>query len=157
MLPMNMAMKLIREAADPNVFATASNGGVVRQGAADSVDVSISTSERIRLTLATMLVNTNDAFGRISGASLDALTVGQSIPFMIPADDAGTEANSEIAATVPGPAGGGEGFSSTRDDVDFVHIHPGLISRQDGLADSVLSGSHRWDNPVLTLVVTRTG
>ncbi|PHQ61813.1 MAG: hypothetical protein COC08_03300, partial [Maribacter sp.] len=33
----------------------------------------------------------------------------------------------------------GEGFNATRDDVDRVHAHPGVISADDGLANSVLS------------------
>jgi hypothetical protein len=53
-------------------------------------------------------------------------------------------------------AAGGEGFNALRDDMDFVRIHPGVISAQDGLAGSDLSGDHRWDNPVVKLVVTPT-
>ena len=116
----------------------------------------MSTANRVNLTVVTMLVNTNDAFGGLNGQSLDQLAVGQSAIFMAPAYDAGTEANSESAATVPGPAAGGEGFNAVRDDMDFVRIHPGVISDQDGLAGSALSGDHRWDNPVFKLVVTRT-
>jgi hypothetical protein len=70
--------------------------------------------------------------------------------------DAGTEANSEAKGTMPGPADGGEGFNASRDDVDFVHIHPGVISMYDGLADSVLGASHRFDNPVLAVTIMRT-
>ena len=143
--------------ADPDVWATAAGAGVVMPGESDTVDLTATTDDSLRLSLATMLVNTNDAFGGISGASLDQLAVGQSVTYMIPAYDAGTEANSESAATVPGPAAGGEGFNSARDDVDVIHIHPGVISEQDGVADSALTGNHRWDNPVLKLVVTRTG
>ena len=47
--------------------------------------------------------------------------------------DSGTEANSETAATIPGPAGGGEGFNATRDDSDTVSFHSGVISQDDGL------------------------
>lgn len=141
---------------DPDVLATATGTGVVLPGATDSVNLTVSRDNRISLTLATMLVNTNDAFGGINGQSLDQLAVGQSAIFMAPAYDAGTEANSESAATVPGPAAGGEGFNAVRDDMDFVRIHQGIISGQDGLAGSALSGVHRWDNPVFKLVVTRT-
>lgn len=142
--------------ADPDVLATTTGAGVVFPGATESVNLTATTTGKIRLTLATMLVNTNDAFGGLNGQSLDQLAVGQSATFMVPAYDAGTEANSETAATVPGPAAGGEGFNIQRDDQNFVTIHPGVISAQDGVAGSALSNAHRWDNPVVKLVVTRT-
>lgn len=141
---------------DPQVLATATGTGVVFPGATDSVDLTVSTANRVNLTVATMLVNTNDAFGGLNGQSVDQLAVGQTAIFMAPAYDAGTEANSESAATIPGPAAGGEGFNVVRDDMDFVRIHPGVISDQDGLAGSALNSGHRWDNPVFKLVVTRT-
>jgi hypothetical protein len=43
-----------------------------------------------------------------------------------------------------------------RADADFVRIHPRVISAQDGLTSSDLSSIHRWDNPVIQVVVTRT-
>ena len=138
-----------------NVLATATGAGVLLPGTTESADLTVTTAGSIRLTLATMLVNTNDAFGGLNARSLDHLAVGQSATFLAPAYDAGTEANSESAASVPGPAAGGEGFNIVRDDMDFVHLHPGVLSSQDGLAGSALSNAHRWDNPVFKLVVTR--
>lgn len=101
-----------------------------------------------------MILPTNDGF-----VGLDSLAIPQTpgtYVYYLNAYDAGTEANSESTATVPGPASGGEGFNALRDDMNFVRIHPGVISAQDGLAGSDLSGDHRWDNPVVKLVVTRT-
>jgi len=146
------------QAADtvPQVLATGTGTGLLLPGTTESVDLIVSTADRVNLTVVTMLVNTNDAFGGLNGQSLDQLAVGQSAIFMAPTYDAGTEANSESAATIPGPAAGGEGFNVVRDDMDFVRIHPGVISDQDGLTGSALSGDHRWDNPVFKLVVTRT-
>jgi hypothetical protein len=62
----------------------------------------------------------------------------------------------EDASSVPGPAGGGEGFNAARDDTDFVRIHPGVISGPDGFAGSALDSAHDWDNPILKIVVKRT-
>lgn len=129
--------------------------GLLEPGAAVTVDMNTDGTANPVLSLVAMILPTNDGF-----VGLDSLAIPDApgtYTYYLNAYDAGTEANSERVATVPGPAGGGEGFSSTRDDVDFVHIHPGAISRQDGLVDSALSGDHRWDNPVLKLVVTRTG
>lgn len=142
--------------ADPDVLATAEGSGVVLPGTTGSVDLTVTTVDSINLTVATMLVNSNDAFGGLNGQSLDQLAVGESATFLVPAYDAGTESNSESAATVPGPAAGAEGYNAARDDTGVVRIHPGVLSSQDGLAGSALDGTHRWDNPVFKLVVTRT-
>jgi hypothetical protein len=142
--------------ADPDVLATAQGAGVVTPGSTDAVEFSVSGGTPVHLTLAAMLVNTNDAFGGINGRILEDLAIGQSVTVMAPAYDAGSEANSESMATVPGPAAGGEGFNAARDDTDAVHVHPGVISSQDGLTGSALVGSHRWDNPVIKVAVTRT-
>jgi hypothetical protein len=75
---------------------------------------------------------------------------------MLPAWDAGTEANSEASGTIPGPADGGEGYNATRDDlVNFVAIHRGVISADDGLNSSILDESHRFDNPVARVMIER--
>lgn len=140
---------------DADVFATAAGGDVILPGSSESVEVTMEDKDSFRLTVASMLVNTNDAFGGISAVTIDQFDVGQSATFTAPAYDAGTESNSESAAAIPGPAAGGEGFNPARDDVDFVRIHPGAITAQDGLENSALSGAHRWDNPVFKLIVTR--
>ncbi|MCV6038334.1 spondin domain-containing protein, partial [Escherichia coli] len=79
------------------------------------------------LSLASMLVNTNDAFVGETGLSLKALAVGESYEMNMNVWDSGTELNDELAATIPGPAGGGEGFNSTRNDMnDAVAFHAGV-------------------------------
>lgn len=108
------------------------------------------------LSVATMLVNTNDAFSGLNGVKLDKLMVGDSMMHYAMAYDAGTEANSETAGSIPGPADGGTGYDQARDDVDFVAMHAGVVSQDDGLSTSVLMQQHRFDNPVMKVVVTRT-
>ena len=83
------------------------------------------------------------------------MAVNDSMAMMLPVYDAGTEANSEAAGTIPGPADGGEGFNAERDDADTVSYHPGVVSSQDTLPDSVLMAEHRFDNPVARLIITR--
>lgn len=167
-LPISNGLEILAEGGDPtdfiqaaendnNVFAAKTGTGVILPGGNESLSLRVDTSERdtIYLTIATMLVNTNDAFGGVNAKSISHLELGQSLILMAPAYDAGTEGNSESLASVPGPAAGGEGFNTSRDDVDFVRIHSGIISSEDGLENSVLTGSHHWDNPVFKLVVTR--
>lgn len=69
--------------------------------------------------------------------------------------EGGTEANSETAVSIHGPAGGGEGFNAARDDSDVIVVHPGVITSSDGLTTSALDESHGWRNPVALIEVTR--
>jgi len=107
------------------------------------------------LSVAGMLVNTNDAFSGLNSVELSDLQSGQTSVFYTHTYDAGTEFNSEHAGTIPGPADGGEGFNAERDDVtNVVTLHGGVVSADDDYADSILSEADRFDNPVLRIVVT---
>ena len=105
-----------------------------------------------RLSVAAMLIPTNDAFFALNGIELprgdDTLTV------TAPAYDAGSERNDELCASVPGPffaeckgsgggakAGGGEGY---------VHIHAGI----HGIGD-LPAAVRDWRNPVALITVRR--
>ena len=104
-----------------------------------------------------MLVNTNDAFSGLNAMQVDNMAVGELISRTSIAYDAGTEADSEQATTIPGPAGGGEGFNAARDDqADRVSMHSGIVSRDDGFATSDLTEQHRFDNPVVMVRIVRT-
>ena len=145
-------------ADDPLVWLTASGADIIAPGGSQELDLNVTgPAEDLYLTAATMLVNSNDAYGGINAAPLSHLAVGQSAILTAKAYDAGTEQNSERPESIPGPAAGGEGYNGARDDLDMVRIHPGVISSDDGLAQSALTGAHRWDNPVFKLVVTREG
>ncbi len=126
-------------------------------GASDQFELSANDAADAKLTLFSMLVNTNDAFTGTNSVSLSDLMVGTTLVLNLPAYDAGTEANTESSATMPGPVDGGEGFNVARNDLlDQVTIHPGVISQDDGLASSVLNQSHRFDNPVARVTIMRT-
>ncbi len=106
------------------------------------------------LSVAGMLVNTNDAFSGINAISLDELEPGQQMTFFSYTYDAGTEMNTESAGTIPGPADGGEGFNAARDDVtSVVTFHSGVVSVDDNHATSTLSGVDKFDNPTLRIEV----
>lgn len=110
----------------------------------------------LRLTALSMLGNTNDGFTGLNGVDISGLAVGQSMTIDTISYDAGTEKNTESATTVPGPAAGGEGFNPMRDDwPSTVAMHPGIISKDDGLSTSALTSINRWDNPVARITITR--
>jgi hypothetical protein len=83
------------------------------------------------------------------------LAEGDSISMRTHAYDAGTEANTEAQGTIPGPADGGEGFNSAREAMDKVAMHPGVVGNDDGLSSSVLDSTHKFDNPLMMVTITR--
>lgn len=143
--------------SNANVYYGESGSGIITPGSGDSVTITIDPYKAGYLSVASMLVNTNDAFIGETGLSVKSLAVGESYQMNMNVWDAGTELNDELAASIPGPAGGGEGYNGARnDDRDAVTIHPGVISQDDGLATSVLTSSHRFLNPGAKLIITRT-
>lgn len=113
------------------------------------------TNKVKNLSIAGMLVNTNDAFSGLNCIELVNLKAGQSSVYYTYAYDAGTEFNSELNNTIPGPADNGEGFNAVRDDVtSVVTFHSGVVSSDDNFADSTLSGANKFDNPILRIEVT---
>ena len=144
--------------ANTSVVGTAEGTGIIVPGESDSIEfeTELRSIADLLVSFATMLVNTNDAFtGRIH-IPIDDLAVNQSMTLFTRSYDAGTEANSESAASVPGPAGGGEGFNPDREDNDVIAVHPGVVTFDDGLLSSALDESHRWQHPVARIVLTRT-
>ncbi len=111
-------------------------------------------AQDIQLSLAGMLVNTNDGFVGVDAIDLSQLLPGDTLNLKANVYDAGTELNTELMSTIPGL--GGEGFNITRDDSDAISIHAGIISQADGLSTSGLDQSHRFDNPAVRITVTRT-
>lgn len=147
--------------ADASARVLGTGSGVAPIGPAGSetvtVDVLLALVPNMNLSVATMLVNTNDAFSGLNTASIANMAVGDTVSMAGFAYDAGTEADTETAATIPGPAGGGEGFNVARDDLaDQVSMHSGVVSMDDGLATSDLTEQHRFDNPVALVQITRT-
>ena len=141
--------------ADQDVMDTATGTAPVIPGAVDMLEVTTEDDSDIFLSIATMLVNTNDAFTGINSKNIENFAVGESQTVYANAMDAGTEGNTEALADIPGPAAGGEGFNATRDDQDVVTGHPGVVTVDDGLSTSALDESHRWDNPVARITVMR--
>jgi hypothetical protein len=148
-------------AADGNAMVMTSASGAAPIGPAGFETVTVEVLESdlpgLQISISTMLVNTNDAITGINGASVGDMAVGDVLSLRSIAYDAGTEANTELAADIPGPAGGGEGFNAARSDrVDQVAMHAGVVSQDDGFAASGLTEQHRFDNPVAEIRIERT-
>mgnify|MGYP001825067394 CR=1 FL=1 len=151
---------LISEAdANSNVSSTASGAAPIGPAGSETVTLSAPNAQRpfLRISVAGMLVNTNDAFVAVNAWPVDTMAIGDVVTVNAIAYDAGTEDDTESAATIPGPAGGGEGFNATRDDgADQVGMHAGVVSGDDGLDTSDLTEQHRFDNPVARIRIERT-
>jgi hypothetical protein len=122
-----------------------------------SISFTITTEDMMaaKLSIVSMMVNTNDGFSGLNAIDVSALEVGAKLNFKTRAYDSGTEANNEAVGTIPGPADMGEGFNALRNDVDFVAVHPGIVGNDDGLSQSVLSYEHKFDNPLMAVSITR--
>lgn len=143
------------------VFSAASGTGDIGPGESESIEVEVTESQiaSLSLSLVSMLVNTNDAIAALNRIDISALNPNESMRVNALSYDTGTEANTETAATMPGPAAAGgaqEGFNTARDDVrDSVFVHAGVVTSTDGLTTSALSSIHRWDHPAIQIRVER--
>lgn len=100
-----------------------------------------------RLSLLTMLVNTNDGLTGLDSVRLPD-GMGTSMRYDKMAYDAGSEANNEKAAFIPGPVGGNRFVRDPEGDV--IRMHPGVTGGND--LDPV---THRVSGTVATITITR--
>lgn len=162
--PASVALEKLAESGDNQdllavdfMLASVTGDAPTLPGNSLTLSLSIEDQPSVNLSVLSMLGNTNDGFTGLNAVDLTNLAVGERLQFATYAYDAGTEANSESAATVPGPAAGGEGYNTERDDVrDMVLMHSGVVSADDGLATSALSQAQRFDNAVAKISITRT-
>lgn len=100
-----------------------------------------------RLSLVTMLVNTNDGF-----TGLDAVPLtGARMEYMVEAYDAGTEVNDQLTASIPGPCCGDTDRNGTPEN-GVIHHHPGI---QSGTGD-LDPAQWGWPmGPVARIIVER--
>lgn len=161
----SVGLEKMAEGGDLNTFIsdanTSANVSAVNKGSTltlpgESKSITITSSSATKLSLVAMMANTNDGFIGLEGADIHKMNKGEEREFYLNAYDAGTEANSETASTIPGPAGGGEGFNAARNDNNFVTLHAGVVTSDDELATSVLKSIHKWDNPTAIVKIRRT-
>ncbi len=140
-------------AADSGVGDVSTADGPVMPG--QSVTIQISTSGSFnRVSVAGMLVSTNDAFFGVSGAVAPTLSLKAGVPysmqFLALAYDAGSETNSEDCASIPGPPCGNGGVRDTSGAEGYVHISSGV----HGIGD-VDAAAYTWDGPVALIEISR--
>ena len=119
-------------------------GGPIPPGASRTYTVETS-GRSSRLTVLTMLVNTNDAF-----TGLDSFRLrGQSASLATMAYDAGSERNNELRSHIPGPCCNNP---FVRDpEGALIRHHEGITGRGE-LSPAV----YDWDDPAARITVERT-
>lgn len=137
-------------ASTPGVRGVSTGEGLLAPGMTATIRVKGHRGDRV--SLAGMLIPTNDGFVAIDGAG----PFGRGTQsFHPPAYDAGTEMNDELCINIPGPyydECGGEGGPGAPEDgkEGFVRIHEGI----HGVGDFV-AANRDWRNPVAKVSIRR--
>ena len=134
-------------AANPQVSNVTTSAGLLDAG--KSVTLRIAAGEGAkRLSVASMLIPTNDAFFALNGVELPRGNE-PSVHFS-PIFDAGSEPNDELCANMPGPVCGGVGSSAGVGGEGYVFVHAGI----HGIGD-LQASKYDWRNPGAMVVVRR--
>ena len=136
-------------AAISEAMAVALNGGPIMPGATVTMSFEVTDGNSL-VSFASMLVTTNDAFIGASG-----LDISTSRTVNLNAYDAGSEANSESCAYIPGPPCGNHAEDEAESE-GHVHVHAGI---HGGDGSDLNPAMHDWRNPSarLTIVVEEMG
>lgn len=154
--PASEGIALMAEAGDVSGIVASVEGDNRVRGAGvtegpllpgQSTTITIPVNGGGKVSVVSMLVNTNDAFYAVN--SVNGPRPGRTRTVFPVAYDAGSEPNDELCANIPGPACGGEGASAI-DGEGFIHIHRGL----HGIGDLAAS-EYDWRNPVAKVTVRR--
>ena len=153
------------ESYSANYVANPASGRLA-PGASTTATISITNKRNRYLSVAAMLLPTNDGF--VAEDSLELPTKPGVYTYYLNGYDAGTEANDELVTGggapgvrgIPGDPGGhsGTGGSGVIDHEinPVVHVHPNNLGDFDnttGISD-LNSRVHRWLNPVAELEIT---
>ncbi len=127
------------------VHAVQVGGGVILPGQSATYTVMTKLPFK-KISIVSMLVNTNDTFTGIDAA---ALPLHGTRVFYLKAYDAGTEKNTELKANIPGPCCGSHDVRvPTHQRITYS---PGILGVGD-LDPAIFN----WDEPVAKLTITRT-
>jgi hypothetical protein len=129
---------------DSRVHQVVEGGGVVPPVATETYTIEAGRGAG-RLSLAFMLVNTNDAFAGVNSVRLPRS--GRAV-YHLHALDAGSEANTELETDIPGPCCGSPGMGTPT--YERIGLHEGIQGTGD--LDVEKWG---WSGPVAVLTIER--
>lgn len=117
----------------------------------ESVTQLVQTNGRYRnLSIAAMLVPSNDTFFAVNGVSVPRGK--RTVSWTVGAYDAGTELNDELCVSLPGPGCGGDPGPVSSNGEGYVYVSNGIRGVGDLDADL-----RDFNNPVARITVTRLG
>jgi hypothetical protein len=146
-VPLTEALK-----ATSGVLEVTNSGALLNPGASVKVRVRAGGAFS-RISVASMLIPTNDGFFAVNAASIPHGREVRALTSV--AYDAGSERNDELCASIPGPffaecGGPGGGGAPSGGEEGYVHVHAGI----HGIGD--IDASQRdWRNPVARITVQR--
>jgi hypothetical protein len=134
----------------PLVNATAAGNGLLDPGKSITFQIQ-GNPWRDRLSVAAMLIPTNDAFMSLNAVALPY--PGWPVQtYTAVAYDAGSEVNDELCTSIPGPffaeCNGSGGGARVNGGEGFVHVHRGMHG-----VGSFKATARDWRNPVATVSV----
>lgn len=138
--------------ANPNVLDVTDSGALLNPGA--SVTIRVKTRGHFdHLSVASMLIPTNDAFIALNG--VPGPFGRKSVMHTSVAYDSGSERNDETCASIPGPffvecGAAGGGGAPVGGEEGYVHVNAGI----HGIGD-MKAAERDWRNPVARIVVRR--
>jgi hypothetical protein len=138
--------------ARPGVLEVVNSGALLAPGA--SVTIRVRTAENFnRVSVASMLIPTNDAFFALNGVRI--APGGATETFTSVAYDSGSERNDELCVSIPGPffaecGGPGGGGAPGGGEEGYVHVNAGI----HGIGD-ISPAARDWRNPVARVTVKR--
>ena len=137
--------------ANPDVGGVVRGNGLTNPGATTTLTLE-GRSGFSRLSVAAMLIPTNDAFFAVNGITLPRGY--ETVTLTVPAYDAGSERNDELCVSIPGPlfveCGGSGGGAKAGGGEGYVHIHAGI----HGIGN-FKAADRDWRNPVALITVRR--
>jgi Spondin_N len=133
----------------PSVTATVAGNSLLEPG--KSITFRIQANPwRDRLSVASMLIPTNDAFVALNAVALPIS--GNGAAYTARAYDSGTEVNDELCSSIPGPffaeCGGSGGGARVGGGEGFVHVHRGVHG-----VGNLKASDRDWRNPVAEVIV----
>jgi len=134
---------------NPNVGSVVTGSGLTNPGQSTTIVIE-RRGQFPRLSMAAMLIPTNDAF--FSVTDVPGPRGRNEVVLYSPAYDAGSEKNDEQCSSIPGPSfsecGGAGGGGQIGQGEGFVHVHAGI----HGIG-SFKSSNRDWRNPIARIVI----
>lgn len=143
----NGSLVLNAAASMPSVYKTALGTGGILPGASQTIEIE-TTKDFSEISVGAMLATTNDGFMAVRGVLAPRRG---SVTVEAEGYDAGSEANSETCAFIPGPPCGDTAHNPAAPE-GYTHVHAGIHGVSGG---TLIAAQLDWRNPVAQIEIKR--